>query len=106
MFASCDPLFTTAPLRGGTETAGLPDRVYQPGEPMSASLLDSLLDSAAAGAQIVSEQHDPGAITFNPADIDRGLAGAAGVWDAAEMGLTAEQARERIAAADTPEARE
>lgn len=66
-------------------------------------LLDSILTSAP---QIVSEQHDTGAIRVEASAVDSALAARSGVWDAAEYGISAEQVQQRLAAANTPEARE
>ncbi len=73
------------------------------------SLLDDVLDSTVtrlSGPRIVSEVHDLGAINVSDAEITSALAGVAGVWDAAEMGISQAEVAKRIAEASTPEARE
>jgi len=78
------------------------------------SLLDSLIAGAASidsstgetYPQIISQQHDLGQIAVEATALESGLRDLAGVWDAAEYGISAEEVQARIAAANTPEARE
>jgi hypothetical protein len=78
------------------------------------SLLDGILEATEAryagggGPKVVGEDHDPGNIGgVSESDVRsalRSLAGPGG-WDAAEYGITAEQAAQALRAADTPENR-
>lgn len=67
--------------------------------------LDDIIN-ATNSPRIVSEEHNTGNIAVDQSAIDAAVRGASGTWDAAEYGLTAAQVAERIAAANTPEARE
>jgi phage/plasmid-like protein (TIGR03299 family) len=73
------------------------------------SILDDVLDNTTTGngARILSEQHDTGKITIDPGSVDSAMRmlTRGGAWDAAEYGITQEQAARMIAEADTPEAR-
>jgi phage/plasmid-like protein (TIGR03299 family) len=69
-------------------------------------LLETILASTDA-ARVVAEQHDINAIHIEASDVDRGIAALRrGPWDAAEYGITREEAERRMREADTPEARE
>lgn len=61
---------------------------------------------ARNGYTVVSEQHDVNQITIEEAAIQQALRGVAGVWDAAEYGISAERAAQMLEEANTPEARE
>ncbi len=70
------------------------------------SLLDSIIDAQESGASVLSQEHDAGNIRVETAAITQALAGAAGVWDAGEYGISAAEVQARIEAAATPEAKE
>lgn len=55
---------------------------------------------------IVSENHDINSIYIEQSAVDGALSSLGRVWDAAEMGISQAEAERRIAAAQTPEARE
>lgn len=70
------------------------------------NLLDTILD--AGSNPIISQQHDTNAVTVELASVEAAMArvaGAARVWDAAEYGISREEAERRVRAAQTPEAR-
>jgi phage/plasmid-like protein (TIGR03299 family) len=66
---------------------------------------DEILNNTAGGATIVSQNHDVNTIAVDEASIRDALGGMAGIWDAAEMGISREEVERRIEAADTPERR-
>lgn len=70
-------------------------------------LLFSLIDNMDRPL-IVSENHSLNSIHIEESAITSGIASGAGVsvWDASEYGISADVARQMIADADTPEARE
>lgn len=56
-------------------------------------------------AKIIGEQHDVNQIAVDTDGVMRAIRSAAGIWDAAEMGISQEEVAARIRAADTPELR-
>ena len=71
------------------------------------NILDQIIDATAP--RVVKSEHNTVNIKVEEAAIQqalRGLIPGGGGWDAAEYGITAEQAAAMLAAADTPEARE
>jgi phage/plasmid-like protein (TIGR03299 family) len=76
--------------------------------------VDTLLDTVIANTQanlspvIVNEVHDPGKIRIDEQAVQDALRGLAGgrAWDAAEYGISAEQAARMLQEADTPANRE
>jgi phage/plasmid-like protein (TIGR03299 family) len=69
------------------------------------NLLDTILENHGRPV-ILSEQHDLDQINVDTSAIESGIRSRAGVWDAREYGLTEVQVAERLAAANTPAARE
>ncbi len=67
----------------------------------------SLLESLLAKNVIINEQHNIRNITVEAGAVDAAMSRLSGgrAWDAAEYGITREQAEAQLAAANTPEAR-
>lgn len=69
------------------------------------SILDAILNNAAA-PRIISSEHNLANISVNETEVAQGMAALGRVWDAAEMGISREQAEQMMRDAQTPEARE
>lgn len=71
-------------------------------------ILDQVLDATPiGGTRVLGQQHDVNQITVDgTSELDSAMRSIAGIWDAAEMGITKEEVERRIREADTPEARQ
>jgi hypothetical protein len=69
------------------------------------SIINQTEQNMGADSRIIAQETNGAKIKVDSGAIDAAIRGRSGAWDAAEYGISAEQAQAMIAAANTPEAR-